>query len=1232
MAGACLRDAGVQLCDPSAPAARDAVKALSQHLAALPAEALGGATFDHALAPLLARLGSGGALAPPVEELLGALALLLERAGPASVPPARAARVFPLVMERLLPLLEGSGASAPKEEAVLAALRCAEALLGSWYSACDRSGELVRLQVGFLVHLAVRLADGGSRELRLRALQVLRHAGEAEDDADALACFYPGVCSALAGLLIRADFKLGSKVVAAACDAWRTWLAGVLADSRNLGIVQRRSPLRLADLFWEHNQRVGGTLEAAPDATAGSAAVALAAAPGRLPKVLRDAAWLEEVGARTGEALCAALRPQGAPTAALWAEKASVRLAFLRLAATAVGRCSHTLPRQALEATLEVLLGGLSDDAGQNRGCAAEALRRQLDSGGPGAELQQQLLARLPVALQEVLPPPGRALDTSGALQLRLARADGLLRFLRERGAGEHPVAPRSLPAHGAEALVEPLAKLCALDPQAISPILRDARSLVALPVSGIGGTQSFLELFPYGSEDRGGGAVASPRPALEQREGAGRVAKPAEAGQSSQVKDWLLRALRAGGGEPLLAQAVERLVARVLGVFAAEHLFSIFFDDVQCQWAPPADAISSGAPDPSPLDRGAEGGARGAVLARRGAVMFAMAAWLDVARKESLLMPLWVPRHCAGLALQGIQAPAAGAAAALHCVGSLQLLHSALDSLHTAEPLPRPPKTSVHAQVKSIIIPLLEKLGSSSFACSTAAHAVLSRLHELLLADGSCRHVSESGGAVQALLAAYADYVVGDVCFRLKYDAHAAHLAPEDEVSGLPAILTAVVQHVDLDMVPFLWDIVRVLLDGPGHLRGAAHRGAGRAAAPHWVARALAAVVKQLAGLIVQRRAARAAEAPSAGARAAGGATGAGGGERAPSALAELLLGRRRCLGRQVPIPTRRGWTAERRQNGFRLEDLGACFDEDAEPDEEPDAALLARPAPSRYGRERQIASGVILWVRHLLQSSSSQCRHLAHVALVHSLTVLSTRAKELLPHVHNVWPALLPSFAAEAPLAAQADACVALKHIARLSGDFVQRRFVSECWPGLWARLRDAPALPQREAAAWSPKLKGQLAALDALAFLAGDEAVICGVEEELVVVGLKFLEPGAAHLLRARAWALLEALAAAEPDLLWLYAGRTAEPPAELPLLAEAGASLAALADEDRRRLRALVERQDSPPRPCVPLSPVGEVWCAWLRGERPAGAAEECPGAEAPASPAGEDEDEDEDAEG
>merc|ERR1711972_1281226 len=147
----------------------------------------------------------------------------------------------------------------------------------------------------------------------------------------------------------------------------------------------------------------------------------------------------------------------------------------------------------------------------------------------------------------------------------------------------------------------------------------------------------------------------------------------------------------------------------------------------------------------------------------------------------------------------------------------------------------------------------------------------------------------------------------------------------------------------------------------------------------------------------------------------------------------------------------------------GFCRDDLGLAFDEDPAPDddeEEEEASGVKQTGNVPYQRARDIASKILLWTRHHLQSRSANTRHLSFVATIDAMTVISTRIRELLPHIHGMWPSVVPAFDSDAPLATQANACKLLKHTARLSGDFVRNRFLGECWPGIrWQLFRARP-----------------------------------------------------------------------------------------------------------------------------------------------------------------------------
>ncbi|CAE8730813.1 unnamed protein product, partial [Polarella glacialis] len=1259
----------VQLCDPDASAAKAACEALRNYAAIAPAQDLA-LCFEQLLAPCLGRLaelrpGSEQRLPFPaalLEELLELLAVLLERVDPTGLVEGRARRIFPLVCERLLVVLEAqlgsiqSKRAAVLEEAAARALRGADALLRRWYLHSDRGAELTRMQLGFLVHLTVQLLVGlESREQRLRCLGVLRVVAEVEQDPDVLACFYPGVCTALARLLLQGagdgDFKLGSRVVAAACDAWRAWLCTVLADSANAHLRTTQSscsktPFTLAELFRKQNERTSPVALHAAAAASKPQGVQQHSGANRqgsgMPTLLRDATWLEETSARTAEALVAALHPTRGPAAVLWSDKAVVRKGFIDLSLAVLKDCRSTLPGPAVDSCFEAVLAGLSDDAAENRAAAEDFLKQRLVSSSHG-EQPEAVLRRLAdwlVKLFSDLRPlqAGRRLAPAApdpgdqSLPRRLARADGLLRFLGGLG-DKAPV----LPAHLAEALLQPLLSACALDPGSLQQTLRDERSLASLPGSAVSQAESLVQLFPYGELGNPADDVVENQASVSGT--SGWTPRSAEA-ESQQVSRWLARSLCLGGGNVSLATQLKSVVGHLPGVFGAEALFSLLFDDPGCKWQLHPHGDGDGAlgaiEAPFPLRRGADQEPSVAqempLVRRRSAAMFAMAVWFQEAinaasRSEprpKILLSEWLPRHCVRLALSARGAATAGAneEVVLHDICACQLLENSLSMLG-AQGQPR----SVHKQVKHVLVPLLEGLGARSFVISTASSSCLARLYSLLRSEGSLQtfppqaaegvaRVRSALPEVQWLLAEYADYLVGDICFRLRFEAtpgafsvHSGH--GEAHRAALPALLVAVVQHAGLEMTPFLADVVHTLLTST-QLSAATtslRPGGGGVCAerPEWVLRVLACAVQRLALLICDRRA-ETCRAERGGALeqslpSRDAAVDLDDEEPSTlptqsSALAAFLTGRSR------------GWKPPRRRDGFFLADLGLRFDEDAvvQLEEDKEEPVLDRPKASKYGRERRVASSVVLWARHHLQSTSASTRHLAHLAVLHGLTVLSTRVKDLLPHIHDVWQQAIPSFSPEAPLAVQSDGCVLLKHVARLSGDFIRRRFVEDCWPGLWARLRASAPVPEREADAWSPKLKAQLAALDALSFLAGDSVLMAGIAEQVLALALKFWAPDVADRLRRPAWTLLQCLAAADPDLLWLYLRPVVTRSKQLPAGAFAGPQLLEesgvdrLSSEDRSRLQALLDLEDSRvERPRIGLGPVGgELWASFLFG--------------------------------
>ena len=132
-----LTSACVQLCETDPVAARSACKVLlamgSQPLQEAPSR------FDQILAPVLARLSERPLpCLGLMEDVLKLLLVLLEGGDPAVLPTSKLQRVFPLVCERLMGLLEelrgktSTRSGAQAEEMTLQILQSAQVLIVRW--------------------------------------------------------------------------------------------------------------------------------------------------------------------------------------------------------------------------------------------------------------------------------------------------------------------------------------------------------------------------------------------------------------------------------------------------------------------------------------------------------------------------------------------------------------------------------------------------------------------------------------------------------------------------------------------------------------------------------------------------------------------------------------------------------------------------------------------------------------------------------------------------------------------------------------------------------------------------------------------------------------------------------------------------------------------------------------------------------------------------------------------
>ncbi|CAE7827991.1 PHT4 [Symbiodinium necroappetens] len=1163
MASACI-----QMCDPDPGVARDACKAL---LTLTPPLLSSPSQFDQVLAPVLARLSERPSRCSGLlEDTLKLLLILLESENGDLL--ERKQRVFPLVCERLLALLEDllredSVRTAQTEEMVLQILKASRVLIAGWYVSSGNS-ELPHVQLGYLAHLAIQLLSRGisskgrpSRDQVISSVLVLQAMAEADAAADVLANFYPGVCTALVKLLLQAgkEFKVGFKIVILACRCLGEWTCAVLGTSPTSELVaaaHKQTPLTLTELFRQHNK---------PDGEAHIASVREIKLPPRtrsktvLPQLNRNSAWLEETSLQTSEALVTVLRQAEVAAETLWSEKPTVRLAFLDLCTAILKNCRRSVTGEAVEACFEVVLAGLSDESQAAREAAAAFMLEVLASGfgeEPSVQVRGRIVEWL-VKLARDLSSASSKSEGARHMPKRLARLAGLLTFIEDamkRGMGQ--IAWQAVPAAIVPQILEPAFQASSLEASSLQNLLRDERPLTSVPGSAVSNAEHLVKLFPY---DLGDMSMAGQTSA---RLDAGELMGPST---QQEVHTWLLRAMKLAGGDVSLARKIKTVLGRLGRAAGIEGIMALIAEDAECGWHVEVQTLE----DPFPLfpshaiTESQLASTKDTSKRRRIAAMFALAAFLDACEAGACAQPpawLAIQSLCIGLTGRRLALSGDCPESRLQVLCAHALMVSAMRSLAlSGQP--------VHRQVKRLLKPLLEDLANASMVISTASHGTLTTLHGLLVEEGA---LQASDCKVGALLASYADYLAGDVSFQLRFGTCGQQ--------SLPLLLTAVVQHASLEMTPFLIDVVHALLT----MVSASEKSL-------WVLRILACAVQRLALIICEKR------LETAGSRFR--SEDISQPKQVATAVSSFFSG--------ALLP----WKPPRRRDGFFLHDLGQLLDDDAEENAEENEATArevpsqaCRKAKGRYDRERRVAASIVLWARHFLQSPDAVPRHLAHVAVIHGLTVLSTRVRDLLPHVHSVWQHMTSSFSDGVAMAALADSCVLLKHMARLSGDFIKRRFLSECWPGIWRSLKTTECAKTSQE--WSSTMKMQWAALDALVFLAGDSSLVRGISLQLIALAIKFANPSAANSLRSLAWSLFQQMAKVDPDLLWMYVqalepsrcGHCLDWHGSLLLEEVAGEDLL---PEDRVRLKDMVDCEDC--QPCCPrvaLGVGGGLWCFYI----------------------------------
>ncbi|CAJ1430038.1 unnamed protein product [Effrenium voratum] len=732
------------------------------------------------------------------------------------------------------------------------------------------------MQVGFLAHLAVCVLSSEALRVQVLALNLLQAIAEVEVCPETLARYFPGVCTALAKLLLKKDAQARSKAVVAGASSLGAWASAVLAEARV-------SETQLAALERRRNQAPRSLAEVFALSSANAAAITKGQDRG-------EEEWLEETSQRTSEVLVAVLQTAAG---SLWSEKVSVRQAFLDLSIQVLQECGRCLTSGATEACFEVVFAALSDTAQGPQQEAKDFLQELMSRSGVERHRAFGHLDEWLVRLAQAFAPTPRRMDAASVAK-RLARLDGLLQVLGES----------QLELSMSVKLTRSVFNACALTAENLRQLLLDRRSWASMPGTVLSQAE-FVSLFPYEAGDCEEDSVSD-------------WMKPINKGLTElpdvvQTNLWLLRSLVWAAGDEDLARRIKSMLGRFTRVFDAETLFTSVFDDEACSWSQVEDDQDLFPSDPqvlSPLEGS---------LHRRSAAMFALSAFLDAT--SGGVAPPWLVRHCLSIALSARAAHVRKACDAeeervLHVLCSHQLLVSVLQAMAANG-------TRIHQQVKRVLKPLLEDLGARrSFVISLASRRSLMILHQLLVEEGSLAEPAcASQQAVGRLLIEYADYLVGDICFQLRFE------ATMDDCDKLPLLLTAVVQHASLEMTPFLTDVVHMLLM------------TRRDSQPAWVLRVLACMVQRMAMVICESR--------QGTFHAQGGASGTPSTRKAQdrrsesSAVAGFLSG---CVAWELP---------HARRDGFFLDDLGRLLDEDPDPEGKEDREARRAMPPSAGSRQ---------------------------------------------------------------------------------------------------------------------------------------------------------------------------------------------------------------------------------------------------------------------------------------
>ena len=262
----------------------------------------------------------------------------------------------------------------------------------------DTTAMAVRHELAFSAHLAVCFLCGDYPALCLSSAAVPRNIPGTCVDMDTLAGIFPGVCTALARLILCGDFKLGVACcgVVAAFGALTAWIVRVQSGSATR--PRGRS-------CWLWRASFESSIEEAIRPTAPTTPCGNTDAQLRLIGPLqatRDAKWLARTSSDIADVLCAVLGGSQGPAATLWREKVSMLRNSLVLCIAVLDHCRGKLRGKAVDQCFVTVTGGFADKDVDN-GKLASAASKRLTAPANFA-VQQRLVEQLGAAVAALAP------------------------------------------------------------------------------------------------------------------------------------------------------------------------------------------------------------------------------------------------------------------------------------------------------------------------------------------------------------------------------------------------------------------------------------------------------------------------------------------------------------------------------------------------------------------------------------------------------------------------------------------------------------------------------------------------------------------------------------------------------------------------------------------------------------------------------------------------------------